>query len=68
MQENEINKLRMLAYKNMVGTAMAFGGKIPKTLDEFWRLDNKQDKAKQKKRIEALRKAKQEYLKQKNGG
>ena len=48
----------------MQGTAIAFGGKIP-SLDKFWKLDTKVDKEKQNKRLEALRKAREEYFKNK---
>ena len=40
------------------------GGKIP-NIDKFWKLDNKVDKQKQNERLEALRKAREEYLKNK---
>lgn len=56
--------MRILAYKNMQGTAIAFGGKIP-NIDKFWKLDTKVDKEKQNKRLEALRKAREEYFKNK---
>ena len=64
IQDNEIQKMRILAYKNMQGTAIAFGGKIPH-IDKFWKLDTKVDKEKQNKRLEALRKAREEYFKNK---
>ncbi len=75
MQDNEIEKLRILAYKNMEGVgyaisaALSKGGKMPH-IDKFWSINRKQTKEdleKQNKRMNVLRMVKQEYLKKKNG-
>jgi len=66
-KENELETLRLQTYMNMIGTAYAFGGKIP-NIDKFWKLDTKKDKEKQNRRLNALRKARKEFLNKKNGG
>ena len=68
MQKNDWYKLRFLAYENLKATqyVMNSKAKIPKTIDAFMRIGEKENTV-NKKAVEALKKAREEYNKLKSG-
>ena len=58
--------MRLHAYHAATGALYAFEpDKFPKTLSQFWRVDEKGEVSGRKKRMEILKREQQKYLEQK---
>lgn len=66
MQKKQDNMMRLHAYHAATGALYAFEpDKFPKTLSQFWRVDEKGEVSGRKKRMEILKREQQKYLEQK---
>ena len=66
MQKSQDDMMRLHAYHAATGALYAFApDKFPKTLDQFWRVDKKEEVSGREKRMEILKREQQKYLEQK---
>lgn len=64
-QTNKEYELRRLCYQIYVSNY--YGKGKPKNIDSFWNIKSSQSYDRRMQRIETLRKARENYIKQKNG-
>ena len=66
MQKRQDDMMRLHAYHAATGALYAFEpDKFPKTLSQFWRVDEKGEVSGREKRMEILKREQQKYLEQK---